>query len=93
MKILLIKDHVYSRMKMNNLQFYNFPRITVAYFTSFVCIEVLVEQVICLKRLTTSTLGSSEPLNLSRLLGVSSPSQHRESTYSLIKIRFKGVVY
>ena len=57
---------------MNNLLFYNFPRITVAvYFTYFESIIVyrlkaLLEQVLCLKRLITSAFGSSEPFSFAK---------------------------
>ena len=68
---------------INNRQFYNFPRITLAvYFTYFEGIVVLAEQVVSLKRLKTSAFESSEPLL--RLMGVSVPSLLRESTDSQI---------
>ena len=71
-------------MKMNNRQFYNLPRITVAvYFTYFECIEALAEQVVCLKKLITSAFESSKPLFLLMIMGVSAPSRHRESTDSI----------
>ena len=46
--------------------------------------EALVEQVVCLKRLKMSTFGSSEPLHLLRIMDMSAPSLHRESTDSMI---------
>ena len=48
------------------------------------CIEALSEHVVCLKRLKTSAFGSSEPLLLLRLMGVSVPSLHIECTDSMI---------
>ena len=78
-----------KKKMMNNPGFYKFPRFTVAvYFTYFESIKVykkaLSEHVVCLKRLKTSAFGSSEPLLLLRLMGVSAPSLHIESTDSMI---------
>ena len=42
------------------------------------------EQIVCLKRLKTTAFGCSEPLHLLRLMGVSVPSLHIESTDSVI---------
>ena len=73
---------------MNNPGFYKFLRITVTvyftYFESIIVYRALTEHVVCLKRLKTSAFGSSEPLLLLRLMGVSAPSLHIESTDSMI---------
>ena len=58
------------------------------YFIVLLCIEALIEQVVCLKRLRTATLESFESLFLLRLMGVLVPSLHRESTDSLITAVF-----
>ena len=50
------------------------------------CIEAVTEHVVCLKRLKISAYGSSEPLLLLRLMGMSVPSLHIESTGSMIYI-------
>ena len=68
-------------MMMNNWRFYNFLKITVhvaVYFTYFESIEALAEHVVCLKKLKTSAFGSSEPLLLLRVMGMSAPSLHIE---------------
>ena len=46
------------------------------------CLETLVGHVIFLKVLIAAAFESFEPLRL--IMGVSAPSLHRESTYSLI---------
>ena len=75
---------------MNNPGLYKFPRFTVAvYFTYFESIKALAEHVVCLKRLKTSAFGSSELLLLLRLMGVSAPSLHIESTDSMIKANYE----
>ena len=51
-------------------------------------IELLQDQVMCLKRLITAAFGSFEQFCMLRLMGVSAPSLHRESTDSLIIIRY-----
>ena len=76
-------------MMMNNLRFYNFLRIPVAvYFTYFESIIVYRSTrracIVCLKRPKISAFGSSEPLLLLRLMGVSAPSLHIESTNSMM---------
>ena len=66
---------------MNNPGFYKFPRFTTLRVLK--CIEALSEHVVCLKRLKISAFGSFEPLLLLRLMGVSAPSLHIESTDSV----------
>ena len=48
------------------------------------CIKTLVGHVICLKRPITAPFERSEPFHLLRLMGVSVPSLHIESTDSMI---------
>ena len=69
---------------MNNWRFYNFPRIAVAvYFTYFESIIVYRStRRACSLSEKASSFGSSEPLL--RLMGVSAPSLHIESTDSMI---------
>ena len=74
---------------MNNPGFYKFLRITVTvYFTYFESIIVYrsTRRACSLseKASKTSAFGSSEPLLLLRLMGVSAPSLHIESTDSMI---------
>ena len=59
------------------------------YFTYFelrvlLCIKTLVGHVMCLKRPITAPFERSEPFHLLRLMGVSVPSLHIESTDSMI---------
>ena len=69
---------------MNNQQFYNFSRIVyILCILRVKCIEAIV-QVVCLKRLKISPFGSFELLLLLRVMGVSVPSLHIESTDSMI---------
>ena len=75
---------------MNNPGFYKFPRFTVAvYFTYFKSIKVYrstLRACSLSEKAETSAFGSSEPLLLLRLMGVSAPSLHMESTDSMITI-------
>ena len=48
------------------------------------CIKTLVGHVMCLKRLKTVPFERSEPFHLLRMMGVSVPSLHIESTDSMI---------
>ena len=48
------------------------------------CIKTLVGHVMCLKRPITAPFERSEPFHLLRLMGVSVPSLHIESTDSMI---------
>ena len=48
------------------------------------CIKTLVGHVMCLKRHITAPSERSEPFHLLRLMGVSVPSLHIESTDSMI---------
>ena len=45
----------------------------------------------CLKRPITAPFERSEPFHLLRLMGVSVPSLHIESTDSMITLRARGV--
>ena len=47
------------------------------------CIKTLVGHVMCLKRPITAPFARSEPFHLLRLMGVSVPSLHIESTDSM----------
>ena len=47
------------------------------------CIKTLVGHVMCLKRLITVPFERSEPFRLLRMMGVSVPSLHIESTNSV----------
>ena len=53
-------------------------------FTYFEGTELLLDQVMHLKRLITAAFGSFEQFCMLRLMGVSAPSLHRESTNSTI---------
>ena len=48
------------------------------------CIKTLVGHVMCLKRLKSVPFERSEPFHLLRMMGVSVPSLHIESTDSMI---------
>ena len=48
------------------------------------CIKTLVGHVMCLKRLKTVPFERSEPFYLLRMMGMSVPSLHIESTDSMI---------
>ena len=51
------------------------------------CIKSLVGHVMCLKRPITAPFERSEPFHLLRLMGVSVPSLHIESTDSMIGVK------
>ena len=53
---------------------------------ALLCIKTLVDHVMCLKRPITAPFERYEPFHLLRLMGVSVPSLHIESTDSMIYI-------
>ena len=56
------------------------------YFESIIIyMEAHAKQVVCLKRLTISVVGSSEPLHLLRLINVYVPSLRIVSIHSVIQ--------
>ena len=60
------------------------PCILLALKVLMCIYKTLVGHVMCLKRLKTVTFERSEPFHLLRMMGVSVPSLHIESTDSMI---------
>ena len=63
---------------------YVIVEVYFTYFESFIMCINTVGYVVCLKRLITALFERSEPFHLLRLMGVSVPSLHIESTDSMI---------